>query len=111
MAMDERWLGLLIVLSLLWLSRRLWACSVASVLPRGRCRWPRPLRAATPPDCPACQQPANAAATAAPTPAVPPWWSSQRRRGRPKTIATAGHACPNPACRYHGITDAAGKRA
>ena len=22
-------------------------------------------------------------------------------------VATAGHACPNPACRYHGITDAA----
>ncbi len=43
----------------------------------------------------------------APAPTVPPWRSSQHRRGRPQTIRTAGHACPNPACPYYGITDAA----
>ncbi len=107
MTMNEHWLGLLIVVSLLWLTCRLWARGLAWGLPRGRCRWPRRLRPCTPQDCPACQQPTNAAATVAPTPTVPPWRSSQCRRGRPKTIATAGHACPNPACRYHGITDAA----
>ena len=37
MAMEEHWLRLLIVVGLLWLGRRLWAHSVAWVLPRGRC--------------------------------------------------------------------------
>ena len=40
MAMEEPWLGLLIVVSLLGLGRWLWARGVAWVLPRGRCRWP-----------------------------------------------------------------------
>ncbi len=55
MALEERWLGLLIVVGLVWLGRRLWARGVAWVLPRGRCRWPRPLRPCTPQDCPTCQ--------------------------------------------------------
>ena len=107
MAMEECWLGLLILVSLLWLSRRLWARGVAWVLPRGRCRWPRQLQPRTPHDCPACQQTTGVAASAVPMPTVPPWRPSQHRRGRPQTIATAGHACPNPACPYYGITDAA----
>ncbi len=105
MLREEPWLGLLIVIGLLWLGRRLWVRGVAWVLPRGRCPWPRRLRPGTPQDCPACQQPT--AAAAAPTATVPPWRPAQRCRGRPKMVATAGHACPNPACRYYGLTDAA----
>ena len=105
MALEEQWLRLIILVGLLWLARQLWAHAVAWVLPRGRCPWPRQLRPRTPQDCPACQQTTDAAPTAAP--AVPPWRPSQPRRGRPQTIPTAGHACPNPACPYHGITDAA----
>ena len=52
MVMTECWLRLLILVSLLWLSRRLWERSVAWVLPRGRCRLPRQLRPRTPHDCP-----------------------------------------------------------
>ena len=33
MLTDERWLGLLIVVGLLWLGRRLWARGVAWVVP------------------------------------------------------------------------------
>ncbi len=106
MALEEQWFRLIILVGLLWLARQFWAHAVTWVLPRGRCCWPRRLRPRTPHDCPACCQTTNAAATAAPTAVVPPWRSSQRRRGRPPTIATAGHACPNPACRYYGITDA-----
>ncbi len=106
MLMDERWLGLILLVSLVWLACRLWAHGLTWILPRGRCRWPHRLRPCTPHDCPACCQTTSAPAPA-PTPTVPPWRPSQRRRGRPQTIATAGHACPNPACRYYGITDAA----
>ena len=105
MVMEEEWLRLIILVGLLWLGRQLWAHTVTWVLPGGRCRWPRRLRPRTPHDCPTCQQTTDVAPTAAR--AVPPWRPSQRRRGRPQTIATAGHACPNPACRYYGITDAA----
>ena len=107
MAMDERWFGLILLVGLVGLGRRLWTRGVAWVLPRGRCPWPRQLRPRTSHDCPTCRQTTRAAATAAPAPPVPPWRPFQRRCGRPKTIGTAGHACPNPACAYHGITDAA----
>ena len=39
MTMEERWLGLLILIGLLWLGCRLWGCGVAWGLPRGRCPW------------------------------------------------------------------------
>src|SRR3712207_3113797 len=108
MVMEAHVLELLLVLGLLWLGRRLWARGVAWILPHGRCSWPRQLRPRTPHDCPACCQATGAVASAAaPAPMVPPWRTLLRRRGRPKTIATAGHACPNPLCRYYGITDAA----
>ncbi len=106
MALRECWLGLLILVGLVWLGLWLWVHGVARVLSRRRCPWPRRLRPCTPQDCPACCQ-ATGAVAPVPAPTVPPWRSSQRRRGRPQTIATAGHACPNPACPYYGITDAA----
>jgi transposase-like protein len=36
---------------------------------------------------------------------VKPWREYRSRRGRKKKIKTQGHACPNPHCRYFGITD------
>ncbi len=75
MALEERWLGLLIVVGLLWLACRLWTRGVAWVLPRGRRLWPRQLRPRTPQDCPACCQATDAVAST-PAPPVPPWRSS-----------------------------------
>ena len=69
--------------------------------------WPRRLRPRTPQDCPHCR---SALATPAPPAAprlVPPWRAPGRRGGRPLTVSTAGFACPNPACVYVGVTDAA----
>ena len=38
---------------------------------------------------------------------VKPWRECKSSRGRKKLIRTQGHACPNPDCRYFGITDEA----
>ncbi len=92
MAMEEHGLGLILLVGLVWLTCRLWARGLAWVLPHGRCPWPRRLRPGTPQDCPACQQPTATAVAPAPAATIPPWRPSQRCRGRPKTIATAGHA-------------------
>ena len=82
MATEERWLGLIILVGLLWLTYRLWVHGVAWVLPSRRCPWPRRLRPSTPHDCPACHQAAGAVVPA-PVPTIPPWRPSQRCRGRP----------------------------
>ena len=37
---------------------------------------------------------------------VRPWREVKSRRGAPKRVKTEGYACPNPQCRYCGITDA-----
>jgi len=34
-----------------------------------------------------------------------PWRERKSQRGKPKTICTAGYACPNPDCDYFGNTD------
>ena len=36
---------------------------------------------------------------------VHPWREGKSRRGAPKRIDTQGYACPNPPCRYFGITE------
>jgi hypothetical protein len=36
---------------------------------------------------------------------VLPWSERKSPRGKPKTICTAGHACPNRDCDYYGNTD------
>ena len=68
-------------------------------------RSPRRWRARTPDDCPACRVQGSAPPTAAPPPLPPPWRDGKSRRGAPRRIATAGYACPTPACPYYGITD------
>lgn len=78
---------------------------------------PRVLKPRTPDDCPLCQSgggdhgtghdDATLTGSEAPTaPAAPiPYSQVRSRRGRQKRLCTAGYACPNPACKYYGITD------
>ena len=68
----------------------------------------RLLKPRTPDDCPACrQQRALPPSAPVPPPSIRPWRELKSPRGAPKRIATAGFACPNPACVYYRITDAA----
>jgi hypothetical protein len=68
----------------------------------------RLLKPHTPEDCPACRhEPVRSAVAPAQPPAVRPWREHKSRRGAPKRIATNGFACPNTACAYFHITDAA----
>lgn len=69
----------------------------------GRRLW----RPRTPRDCGVCQAQAQATPPPGPArPAVRPWSAVKSPRGAPKRIPTQGHACPNPQCAYHGLTDA-----
>ena len=96
------WLGVLVF-------RRLWRMAhQPTLVPRSapKRKTPRPLKPRTPNDCPVCGRPH-------PTPlwgnvrkpGVLPWSERKSPRGKPKTICTAGYACPNPDCDYHGNTD------
>jgi transposase-like protein len=72
-----------------------------------RTRLPRLLKPRTPDDCPACRLASTPSSGVRPASAqVRPWREVKSRRGAPKRIDTEGFACPNPQCRYCGITDA-----
>jgi len=64
----------------------------------------RLLKPRTPLDCPICRL-CSSSVRPAPAP-VRPWSEVKSRRGAPKRVNTDGFACPNPQCRYCGITDA-----
>jgi transposase-like protein len=67
----------------------------------------RLLKPRTPDDCPVCRLASTASSGGGPAPGiVRPWCEVKSRRGAPKRINTEGYACPNPQCRYCGITDA-----
>ena len=71
-----------------------------------KCKMPRPLKPRTPDDCPVCRRPHPTPLWSNPRQAgVLLWRERKSPRGRPKTIRTAGYACPNPDCHYHGNTD------
>ena len=60
----------------------------------------------TPDDCAACRAAPDPDITTGTTlGSVRPWSEVKGRRGAPKRLATAGHACPSPACPYYGIAD------
>jgi len=97
----------------LWMSvlvaRHLWRAThppVSVAVPTPRRKTPRPLTPRTLKDCPVCGRPH-------PTPlignirkpGVLPWCERKSTRGKPKTICTAGYACPQPECDYFGNTD------
>ena len=63
------------------------------------------LKPRSPDDCPACRLASTPLSAGGPAP-VRPWREGKSRRGAPKRIPTEGFACPNPQCRYCGITDA-----
>lgn len=67
-------------------------------------RIPRPWKAKSPADCPACQSGLQLAIHPIHRD-VKPWSACKSSRGRKKKVKTQGHACPNPTCRYFGITD------
>ncbi len=103
-----------------WLIILLAPCGVAWVYFRRRAHGGAPdrttlsttvqhrLKPRSPDDCPACRR-ERAPSRSMPAPLAPvrPWCERKSRRGKPKQIATAGFACPNPTCAYYRITDAA----
>ena len=67
----------------------------------------RLLKPRCPDDCPACRLTSTPSSGRGPASgAVQPWREVKSRRGAPKRVNTEGYACPNPQCRYCGITDA-----
>jgi transposase-like protein len=98
---------------LLWLSvlvaRRLWRATrppVAVAVSSPQPKTPRPLKPRTPNDCPVCGRPHPTPLVGhVRQPGVLPWCERKSSRGRPKTICTAGDACPRPDCDYFGNTN------
>ena len=93
----------------LLIARRLWRAAhqpiLASVSSPQR-KTPRPLKPRTPHDCPVCGRPHPTPLVGnVRKPGVLPWRERKSPRGRPKTICTAGYACPRPDCDYVGNTD------
>jgi IS1 family transposase len=66
---------------------------------------PRQRHPQSPRDCPVCSATPGTGAGQAQR-VVEPWATQKSKRGRPKTVETEGHCCPNPGCVYYGITDA-----
>src|SRR5918998_3455787 len=74
---------------------------------RGAATLDRLLKPRTADDCPACRR-HGSLLQAAPVPPPPrPWRELKSRRGAPRRIITDGFACPNAACAYYRVTDAA----
>lgn len=92
-------LGVLLVLAWLAAGRR---------SSPGAARVTRVPRPRDPDDCPDCRREVVGAPSPGLACPVPrPWREGKSRRGAPKRVATDGFACPNPACAYHLVTDAA----
>ena len=66
-------------------------------------RLPRQWCPKSPEDCPQCQECVTLSQSQINW-NVQPYGEVKSRRGRKKSISTAGYACPNPACRYFGNT-------
>jgi IS1 family transposase/transposase-like protein len=101
------WLVLLVLLGAAGLAWR-WGRQVqrcGRVLAGPGAGGPRRWRPRTPDDCPACRAQPPASPPTAPPSSPPPWQERKSRRGAPKRIATAGHACPTRSCPYYGLTD------
>ena len=86
--------ALLVLLLALTLLQLLAALAQAPCAPLLTPRRPRSLRPRTPADCPLCQ----VTDADAPLPAAPiiPYSQLKSRRGRKRSLDTAGYACPTP---------------
>jgi IS1 family transposase/transposase-like protein len=85
---------------IIWRARRTTA-SIASQTAAPKA--PRVLKPRTPDDCPLCRRPHPTPLLGnVRKPGVKPWPTRKSRRGPAKRVCTAGHACPNAACVYHG---------
>jgi hypothetical protein len=90
----------LILSYLLWLRYQDWqARSKKKKKPKQR-KW----RPKSPSDCPACQKGLRLAVRPIQR-QVKPWCEHKSKRDRKKRIKTQGYACPDPDCRYFGVTD------
>ena len=99
--------GLLIYL----VSRLLWKRyqkQIKAFCEEQKTKRPWSLNPKTPEDCPACVEEVGLR-TINPLPAeLPPPWETVKGPGGPKkTVATDGHACDNPDCRYYRNREAA----
>ncbi len=94
--------ALLVLLLALTLLQLLAALAQAPCAPLLTPRRPRSLRPRTPADCPLCQLTADAPLPVAP---IIPYSQLKSRRGRKRSLDTAGYACPTPDCDYRQITD------
>ena len=69
---------------------------------------PRPLKPKTAHDCPECRAAQASGETVTAARVTPmPWRLRKGIGGRKKRLATAGYFCPNPACEYYLVSDAA----
>ena len=108
--MDRIWLLLLVLGLLFWDLHRLY-------LHRAFRRWLKSWRSpARPPkpwvmktkselDCPFCRAEEGHPEAEPSGPHPLPWSQCKKRGGRKKQIPTQGFFCPNPKCKYYGITD------
>jgi len=77
---------------------------IKKLRPRLQLYRPRKWKPKSPKDCPSCQSGIELAILK-PHLNVIPYSQRKSTRGRRKRSATQGHACPNPACDYFGVTD------
>jgi hypothetical protein len=94
---------LLCLLAMIWILRLAMLRFHTKAVPK--LKTPRPLKSKTPEDCPFCRAEKDKRDDPQPKQALKPWSDVKSPRGRKKALSTQGYACPNQACRYHGIVD------
>lgn len=97
-------LTLLLLLVLLWLHHRRWHRFFRILWTTWQLHRPRRWKPQSPHDCPHCQSGVSLQVLRSKTD-LRPYAQRKSRRGRKKTVATDGFACPNPCCDYFGVTD------
>jgi hypothetical protein len=97
--------GLIALVSLIWLAWFWGRSRSATVLEKAKEKVERNLRARTPEDCPDCSRTENKSSSVGQGREVRSWREVKSRRGAPKRVKTEGYACPNRDCEYCGITD------
>ena len=97
-------LNLLLLLALLWLHRRRLYRFFRNLWTTWQLHRPRRWKPQSPHDCRHCQSGLSLQVVRSKT-TIRPYTQRKSRRGRKRTVATHGFACPNACCDYYGITD------